>query len=63
MGNFMASAVKDDKTAYGWIVAAIAVPTTLATIYQAWSSLIIGLAIIAVSVFSLSAYLKTHKEV
>ncbi len=62
MGNFMACAVKNKEAVYGWVVAAILIPAAFTTVYWAWPSLIVGLFVIATSVFGLSAYLKTYKE-
>lgn len=62
MGSFIATAVRNERAVYGWTVAAIFVPAVFTTVFLASTSLIIGLLVVVVSVFSLSAYLKIHKD-
>ena len=62
MGNFVANCVKNDKAAYGWLIVAVLVPTIMASLFLATTSLILSFAVVIVSILSLSIYLQTHKQ-
>ena len=61
-GYLIASGVRNKQTAFGWILAAILVPTGLFTIFLATNSSIVGLLVIILSVFLFSNYLKSQIE-